>query len=224
VTVTDPLNAVSTNSASSPHQSPLAATTIAPLATQSGGATTCSLGWHYVAASANSFVAGNCHEGWSFTVSYIQWDDLHTLFWYGGAIGGHYNGCGWMRETDIGVPTDYSQSSTCGSRTYCSYIHCDSLNNPYTYGTGTDGETGTSVAGCPKWANYRPWSSSSAPVDFVGYTTGEPNDVKVRYLAKNQYLGHDYYMVRDTRVKANHDEANWVFLRDDCIVGRGLVG
>lgn len=216
ITVTDPTNSVSSAPAKASQTTQPGGSTVSSMAILAGGSTSCTSGWHYVAAKADSFVTGNCYQGWALTASYIQWDAVHSEFWYGGAIGGHYNGCGWMREQDLGAFSGYD-SSSCGNRAYCDYIYCDASGNPYTYGSATDGMTASSIAGCNEWANYRPWSANGVPVDSVRQTNGFLNDLKVRYLAKYTYGGHRYYMARDTTVTANNNQANWVFLRDDCL-------
>jgi len=208
--VTDPTGGTSSRASTVPQaSSPVALTSIL-----AGGSTTCSAGWNYVAAQANSYVTGNCNGSWPFTASYVQYDSIHNWYWYAGAIGGDYNGCGWMRSQDLGAFGGYS-SSTCSNRAYCDYIYCDSTG-PYTYGSADDGMPASSIAGCTEWANFRPWSSSPAPKNSLRLTTGGVDDLRVRYLAKPVYGGHRYYMARDTKVAAGVGAGNWVFLRDDC--------
>jgi hypothetical protein len=200
------------SAASSPSGSPAVTT----LAISAGGSTTCGPGWSYVAARINSYVTGNCAEGWSLTAGLIDWDSVHSEYWYGGAIGGAYAGCGWMRTQDLGGFSGYNVS-TCMNRADCDFMTCDSGHHGYIYGGTDDGLTASSITGCDEWANYRPWSATPRPTDSLRKTKGWTNDLKVRYLAKLQYGGHRFYMVRDTTIETNRNLGNWVFIRDDCL-------
>lgn len=147
-------------------------------------------------------------------VSTSRWETNTATTWYAGSINGSYNGCGWMRTGDLNGSSG-SASSSCGARDYCDFIYCDA-SGQWTYGDKYDGQVANAIGGCQEFANYRPWSSAGTPADVIKYTT-PGNTLRVRYRAKYTYNGHRYFMVRDITTPSESNQANWVFIADNCM-------
>jgi hypothetical protein len=132
--------------------------------------------------------------------------------WKQGMVGGDFNGCGWI---EFGVNTGGTGSSSCpigGMKSYGEFIA--PYGGAWAIWKNKANEDGVNVAnsaGCPEYANYRPWATST-PIDGVR-TIGEGSTLRVRYRAKTGYMGVNYLMVHDTGSGA---PVTWVFVPESC--------
>lgn len=179
----------------------------------------CQGGWQPVQSYPGGYVTGNCYSGWSIdvvlgsgTITDPNSLDYGHFFW-GGTIGGTYNGCGWVRDdyvlnTGPTVGTTTCSSPTIGAATIGILFNCAPGNC-----TGPTTVT-TTVAGCLKYNNFRPWSTSNAP-SGTGYLVNRNTPLAWRYYTRNQYGGTYWAEVLNYAPAAG--EARWGFIPVSCV-------
>lgn len=180
---------------------------------------TCQGGWQPVQSYPGGYVTGNCNTGWHHDVTVVSGtittpghpDNGH--FFWGGTVGGNYNGCGWVRDdyilnTGPSVGTTTCSNPSLGAASFGTLFNC----RPG-YCSGPTNATAT-AAGCYKYPNVRPWSPSGGPVGpahFVNSST----PLGWRYFTRYSYGGGMWVEVLNYAPAAG--ESRWGFIPVSCV-------
>lgn len=174
--------------------------------------------WAEVAGAPNSYVTGNCADGWHVHRT-IHSDAPNTSAgWEVGEVLGDYRGCGVVKANEShkvgeGTYSVCTEAVTQDPHSYISFINCRS-GQPGNCPTDPDlhGARDTQVLHpCQAYANVRPFSANgSIPTNPV-QTISPGDDFRWRYLTK------DGTFVLGFHSGAPKPNPIWVFVPADCV-------
>lgn len=171
--------------------------------------------WAYVAGKADSYITGNCHDGWAVNHQASTVTNL-GISWRGGYFGGGYASCGWTKTMWLTNLLGGAGDDSCSNPNKEVWEYASQINSSYP----TDGTFVGNQWECPLYANVKPWSINEGPNDFIRMipqharhpnTPGSAWRIRWRYVTR--YRG--YVMVRDRA--AAEGTGNWGFVPRTCL-------
>ena len=180
-------------------------------------------GWSEIAGGPNTYIVGNCRDGWHLARTFKS-AVIAGRQYEGGYIGGDYNGCGTLLTTDDRLINNTHNSICTSSQSqdpagYIRDVDCRSSSpGNCAWDQTLSGDTSTvELKACQAYANARPFSERGAsgidPVQTLDPHRAGENIHRFRWR----------YITRDGRMVLGHDithaphEPAWVFVDVGCV-------
>lgn len=124
-----------------------------------------------ISGGANTYIVGNCANGWHVHETGFTTTTAFPTF-VSGEIFGDFADCGWVKAANLtwagnGVWSNCTGSkprdpatyiARAGSATNCETAACTTQDGSFVPSTG---------AACAFYANLHPWSASASPIDYI---------------------------------------------------------
>lgn len=191
-----------------------------PQWTYENGTFACSVPWATAANKPSGYAIGNCRQGVRMDRYYKSDQVPDTGRYYdGGKIAGGINGCGWLWTAESSLVSD-SNTTECASLFTRPESDFMAFSNNCSGSSSCDGTLITNPRECRSYANFRPWSTSSAANEYLRTIAAGSTRLRWRYVTRysNTNSGTasgQYAMVRDTAVSPG--QGNWTFVPRSCL-------